>query len=108
MNKKATQETIEDLSREIEGLMSKLDQISMNIVSQRDVEGQHFERKSGPYLFYVSCSGQQLSQGPGLDELHQAVDRVGDLRRASLLHHELLHTEGQPQPEPGRRIELLR
>ena len=52
LNKKATQETIEDLSREIEGLMSKLDQISMNIVSQRDVESQHFERKLAPQVTY--------------------------------------------------------
>ena len=38
MSKKATMETVEDLQKEIEKLQSRLDQISMNIVSQRDVE----------------------------------------------------------------------
>ena len=45
MSKKATMETVEDLQKEIEKLQSRLDQISMNIVSQRDVERQHFDCK---------------------------------------------------------------
>lgn len=44
-NKKATQETIDDLTNQIASLQSKLDQISMNIVSQRDIEKEHFECK---------------------------------------------------------------
>merc|ERR1712147_518915 len=42
-NAKATMSTIDDLSNEIQNLQTKLDQISLNIVSQREIEREHFE-----------------------------------------------------------------
>lgn len=45
LSAKATLQTVDDLTDQIQSLQSKLDQISMNIVSQREVEGEHFESK---------------------------------------------------------------
>lgn len=43
LSKKATMETVDDLIKSIGDLQTQLDQISLNIVSQRDVESEHFE-----------------------------------------------------------------
>ena len=42
---KASVDTIESLTEQIESLQIKLDKISMNIQAQNDVEREHFERK---------------------------------------------------------------
>ena len=42
---KATADTVEGLQSKIEGLQNILDLIQLNIVSQRDIEKEHFDRK---------------------------------------------------------------
>ena len=42
---KATTDTVEGLQSKIESLQNQLDQISNNIVSQREIEKEHYERK---------------------------------------------------------------
>lgn len=46
LQEKATADTIEDIAEKIENLHFKLDEISMNIVSQVESEAVHFECKS--------------------------------------------------------------
>ena len=46
LDEKAGVDTVERISQQIEALQFKLDQISMNIVSQTESEKVHFESKS--------------------------------------------------------------
>lgn len=69
LDEKAGVHNIQELTEEIEHLQYKLDQISMNIVSQIETEKVHFERKYTPRKTLTSiCSDPRHNEPVDLDE----------------------------------------
>ena len=89
LDEKADASTIEAVSENIEALQFKLDEISMNIVSQVETEKVHFERKSATHSPHLTrlrfCSSYpRHRQLTDLDERLKNAPRASGLRRAGI------------------------